>query len=223
MKKSMFPMIAVIALAGLTVLAQQNNGGRGGGRGPGGGGRGGAAGGPGGGAGGGAFNRPMMGPGGEMGAGMMGGNWMEGRIMQPDFMEKVGISQEQVDKLKEALKELDASSQKINEEIMTLSRQQGELARKVLIETGASPEELMQLVEKIGKLRTDQAKLRTQRIIVIRDKFTPEQRTKIGTVLQEEQQQARQQRMQQRQQNAGGAGAGGDAPPPPRPAAPQGW
>ena len=219
MKKTVFPMIAIIALAGLTVLAQQNNGGRGGGRGAGGGGGRGAAGGPGGGAGGpggGAFNRQMMGPGG----GMMG-NWMEGRIMQPDFMQKVGITQEQVDKLKAALKDLDDASQKINEEIMTLSRQQGELARKVLVETGANPEELMQLVEKIGKLRTDQAKLMTQRIIIIRDNLTPEQRTKIGTVLQEEQQ-TRQQRMQQRQQNAGGGGGGGDANAP-RPAAPQGW
>ena len=213
MKKSVFPMIAIIVLAGLTVFAQQNN--AGGGRGGRGGGGRGAAGAPGGGAGGpggGAFNRQALPPGG----GMMGGNWMEGRIMQPDFMQKVGISQEQVDKLKAALKDLDDASQKINEEIMTLSRQQGELARKVLIETGSNPEELMQLVEKIGKLRTDQAKLMTKRIIIIRDNLTPEQRTKIGTVLQEEQQ-ARQQR---RQQNPGGGGAEANAP---RPVAPQGW
>ena len=236
MKKSVFPIIAVIALAGLSVLAQQNNGGgRGQGRGAGGGGRGaaggpggpgGGAGGPGGGAGGGM--RQMMGAGGGAGAmagGMMGGNWLEGRIMQADFMEKAGITQENVDKLKAALKELDDAAQKINEEIRTLSLQQAELMRKVLTDADAKPDDLMALTEKIGGLRTEQAKLLNKRLLVIRDNLTPEQRKKVGDLLQEEQQQ-RQQRMQQRQQGGGAGAPGGGArnnANPPAPAAPQGW
>ena len=228
MKKSVFPIIAVIALAGLSVLAQQNNGGGGRGGNRGGNRPGGAAGGPGGpgggpgGPGGAAFNRAggpggMMG-GGMMGGGMMGGNWLEGRIMQPEFMEKVGLTQDGVDKLKAALKELDDAAQKINEEIMTLSRQQAELMQKVLVEADAKPDELIALAEKIGGLRTEQAKLATKRLIVIRDSLTAEQRKKIGDLLKEEQQQ-RQQRMQQRQQQGGG---GAPAPAAAAPA-PQGW
>jgi len=217
MKKSVFPIIAVIALAGLTVLAQNNNNagpgrqGRQGGRG---GAAGGGPGGPGGGAGGGAFNR-AGGPGGMMGGGMMGGNWLEGRIMQADFMEKVGLTQENVDKLKAALKELDDAMQKINTEIRTLSTQQAELMQKVLVDADAKTDDLMALTEKIGGLRTEQAKLTTKRLLVIRDNLTAEQRKKIGEQLQADQQQ-RQQRMQQRQQG------GGNGNPPP-PAAPQGW
>jgi len=173
--------------------------------------------------------RQMMGAGGGAGAmagGMMGGNWLEGRIMQADFMEKAGITQENVDKLKAALKELDDAAQKINEEIRTLSLQQAELMRKVLTDADAKPDDLMALTEKLGGLRTEQAKLVTKRLIVIRDNLTPEQRKKVGDLLQEEQQQ----RMQQRQQRQQGGGAAGGAPGggrnnanPPAPAAPQGW
>jgi len=164
----------------------------------------------------------MAGGGQAMAGGMMGGNWLEGRIMQADFMEKVGISQEGVDKLKAALKELDDAAQKINEEIRTLATQQAEMMRKVLTETDANPDDLMTLTEKLGVLRTEQAKLVTKRILVIRDNLTAEQRKKVGDLLQEEQQQRQQQR-QQRQQNAGGGAGGGNNANAPRPAAPQGW
>jgi len=158
----------------------------------------------------------MGGAAGGMMGGMIGGG-LERIIMQPAFLEQAGISQEQVDKLKAALKELDDAAAKINEEITTLSRQQADLMRKVLVETDAKPDELMALTEKIGGLRTEQAKLVNKRILVIRDNLTAEQRKKIGDALQDQQQ-----RMQQRRQNAGG-GAPGAAPAPAPAPAPQGW
>jgi len=249
MKKSMIPIIAVVALAGLSALAQGGGGGGGGGGrgGRGGGAAGGGGGGPGGGGGGGGRGaggpggggaamaggiRQAMGPGGAgaMMGGMMGGmqaNWIEIRIMQADFMEKAGITQDQAEKLKAALKELDDAAQKINEEIRTLSNQQADLMLKVLSEAGANADELTQLTEKIGKLRTDQALLVNKRLFLIRDNLTAEQRKKVGELLQEERTN-RMNRMQNRGQGGGGGGAPGaggnaNARQGAAPAAPQGW
>jgi chromosome segregation ATPase len=162
---------------------------------------------------------------------MMGGNWVEARIMAPEFMEKAGITQDQAEKLKAALKELDDAAQKINEEIMALSRQQADLMLKVLSEAGANADELTQLTEKIGGLRTEQAKLVNKRLFLIRDNLSAEQRKKVGDLLQEERtnrMNQMQQRQQQRQQGGGqgggaAGGGGGNANNAPRPAAPQGW
>jgi Spy/CpxP family protein refolding chaperone len=45
----------------------------------------------------------------------------------------------------------------------------------------------MAQIEKIGKLRIEQAKLAMQRVILIRDHLTPAQRTKLNTMLEEDQ------------------------------------
>jgi len=115
------------------------------------------------------------------------GFWLERKVMNPDFMKKLGISEEQSKSLRAAWKKITEQSQKLEEAIHLLARQQAELAKKVLSEPGSDTTELLNLVDKIGKLRIEQAKLAMQRVIIIRDHLTPEQRKQLSTMLEEDQ------------------------------------
>lgn len=114
-------------------------------------------------------------------------NWVGRRVTSPEVMEKVGIQGEQAAKLKTELDSLDKQSQKLDDDIQKAAQDQAEVAKKVLSEPGANDEQLMQQVERIGKMRTEQAKLATKRLIVIRDNLTPEQREKVSRLMGEEQ------------------------------------
>lgn len=116
-----------------------------------------------------------------------GGFWLERKITNPEFMQKVGLSEEQVTKLRAEWKKLEEQSQKLEEQIHQLARQQAELAKQVLAEAGSDTTEVMNLIEKIGKLRIEQAKTAMQRVIIIRDYLTQEQRTKLSKILDEDQ------------------------------------
>lgn len=122
------------------------------------------------------------------------GNWINKRMMNQEFLDKIGVTGEQAAKLKAKTDELEKESQKVEEEITKAAMEQAELAKKVLAEPGADTTEIMALVEKIGKLRTEQAKLATRRLIVMRDNLTAEQRQKASALLAEEQKKWREER-----------------------------
>ena len=115
------------------------------------------------------------------------GFWLERKVTNPEYMQKIGVSDEQAKKLKASWKKIGDQSQKMDEEIHVLARQQAELAKQVLAQPGSDTKELMALVEKIGMLRIEQAKQAMQRVILIRDHLTPEQRTKLNALLEEDQ------------------------------------
>jgi Spy/CpxP family protein refolding chaperone len=115
------------------------------------------------------------------------GLWLERKVTNPEYMQKIGISDEQAKKLKAFWKTNEDQNQKMEEEIHVLARQQAELAKQVLSQPGSDTKELMSLVEKIGMLRIEQAKQAMQRVILIRDHLTPEQRTKLNALLEEDQ------------------------------------
>lgn len=140
------------------------------------------------------------------------GNWVNKRLMNQEFLNKIGVTGEQAAKLKAKTDELEKESQKVEEEITQTAMEQAELAKKVLAEPGADTDEIMALVEKIGKLRTEQAKLATRRLIVMRDNLTAEQRQKAAALLAEEQKKWREER-----EKAGAANQ------PRRPPAPKNW
>jgi Spy/CpxP family protein refolding chaperone len=117
----------------------------------------------------------------------LAGFWLERKVTNPEYMQKVGITDEQAKKLRAAWKTIEEQSQKVEEEIHLLARQQAELAKKVLSAEGSDTQELMAQIEKIGKLRIEQAKLAMQRVILIRDHLTPAQRTKLSAMLEEDQ------------------------------------
>lgn len=147
------------------------------------------------------------------------GNWVGKRMMTPEFLEKIGVRGEQAAKLRTQLEDLDKQALKVEEEITKAAMDQAEIAKKVLAEPGADTAEMMTLIEKIGKLRTEQAKLATKRLIIMRDNLTPEQRQKASDFIGEEQKKWREER-EAREKNGGG-----DRPAkqPNRPAAPKGW
>lgn len=147
-------------------------------------------------------------------AAMLGrGNWLSRRISSQEFMDKVGIQGEQAAKLKAELDALDKQSLAIEEDISKAAQDQADVAKKVLTEPGSNDEELMKQVERIGKLRTEQAKLATKRLIVFRDHLTPDQRQKVSALLTEEQKRWREEREAHEKNGQNN----------PRPAAPKGW
>ncbi len=137
------------------------------------------------------------------------GNWMAKRVMSKDFMEKVGLSDDQARKLKEELEAIDKQSTAYDQEIKKAAAQQAEIAKKVLSEPGADVDGMMKLIEKIGAWRTEQAKLATRRLVVIRDNLTPEQREKAVSILTADQKKWREEREKKAT--------------PVRPAAPKDW
>jgi Spy/CpxP family protein refolding chaperone len=116
------------------------------------------------------------------------GFWLERKVTNPEFMKKIGITEEQATKLKESWKLIEAESSNIEEEIRLLARQQAEHVKKALAEEGSDTTAIMDVIEKIGKLRIDQAKLAMKRVILIRDHLTPEQRKLLNKVVEEDQQ-----------------------------------
>lgn len=146
------------------------------------------------------------------------GNWVGKRMMTPEFLEKIGVTGEQAANLRKQLETLDKQAQQVEEEITKAAMEQAEIAKKVLAEPGADTEEMMQLVEKIGRMRTEQAKLATRRLIIMRDNLTAEQRQKATAFLNDEQKKWREER-ETREKN-GGARPGNQ---PNRPPAPKGW
>lgn len=113
--------------------------------------------------------------------------WIERKVTNPEYMQKIGVSEEQAKKLRVSWKQFEEQTQKVEEEIHLLARQQAELAKKILSQPGSDTKELMALVEKIGMLRIEQAKQAMQRVILIRDHLTAEQRTKLSALLEEDQ------------------------------------
>jgi len=116
------------------------------------------------------------------------GFWLERKVTNPEFMKKIGITEEQATKLREAWKLIEEESSKIEDEIRLLARQQAEHVKKALSEEGSETSAIMDVIEKIGKLRIEQAKLAMKRVILIRDHLTPEQRKLLGKVVEEDQQ-----------------------------------
>ena len=115
------------------------------------------------------------------------GLWLERKVTNPEYMQKIGITEEQAKKLNVGWKKLEEQNKKLEEEIHLLARQQAELAKQVLCQSGCDTKNLMTLVERIGTLRIEQAKLAMQRVILIRDHLTPEQRTKLNDLLEDDQ------------------------------------
>ncbi len=148
------------------------------------------------------------------------GNWVGKRVLTKDFMDQVGIGEEQAKKLKEELDNIDSRSSKLEEEINKAALEQATIAKEVLAQPGASIDGIMEKIEQIGKLRTEQAKLTTLVLVAIRDNLTEEQRKKANELIADEGKKRMKERMLRREredrEHKGGQ-------PPPRPELPKGW
>jgi hypothetical protein len=117
--------------------------------------------------------RRMGGEGGDQGMMIMR------MLANPKVLEEAGISTAQADKLKAALKEVEEKMIDLDASIKKASLTQAEQMSKLLADAQSSPKELMATVEKIGDLRTEQAKLQIQRLVAIRENLTPDQIAKV--------------------------------------------
>ena len=151
------------------------------------------------------------------------GNWVGKHITDKAFMDKVGIADEQAKKIKEEMDKIDTRLKELDVTINRAAMQQAEIAKKVLAEPGASIDEIMKIIEHIGQLRTEQAKLSTQILVVVRDNLTDEQRKKAQELIAAEGQKRMAERMGRREREEQRPGGGPPPPGPPRPAAPKGW
>lgn len=102
-------------------------------------------------------------------------------LANPKILAEADISTEQAGKLQAALKEVEIKMIDLDAAIKKASLSQTEQMAKLLADTQSSPKELMATVEKIGNLRTEQAKLQIQRLVAIREHLTPDQIAKIRT------------------------------------------
>lgn len=148
------------------------------------------------------------------------GNWVGKRVLMKEFMDQVGIGEEQAKKLKEELSQIDARSAKLEEEINKAALEQATIAKDVLSQPGASVDAIMEKIEQIGKLRTEQAKLTTLVLVAIRDNLTEEQRKKANELITAEGKKRMKERMQRREREEHDRKG---AQQPPRPNMPKGW
>ena len=151
------------------------------------------------------------------------GNWVGRHITNKEFMEKVGIADEQAKKIKEEMDKIDSRLKELDVTINQAAMQQAEIAKKVLAEPGASVDEIMTIIERIGQLRTEQAKLSTQILVLVRDNLTDEQRKKAQELISAEGQKRLVERAARRDREEQRPGGGPPPGGPPRPAAPRGW
>ncbi len=139
----------------------------------------------------GAMNQNNMMPGGPGGQMMPRrridyGNWLGAMVVSEKFIKEIGISEEQVNKLKAALARFDEEWRKLDEEIRQNARQQAEKCKELLGKPGDDAAEVLAIVEKIGKLRTEQAKISIKTLMTIRDTLNDEQRKKAMTLIRSE-------------------------------------
>ncbi len=151
------------------------------------------------------------------------GNWVGRKVMTKEFIDKVGINDEQAANLKAAMEKIEKKLKEVDNEISKLSIEQARLAKKILNEPGADATEIIEIIEKIGVLRTEQAKANTQILISIRDTLTEDQR-KIAneTIAEEGRRRMIERRMRRQRVERGEQGQPGPDTPG-RPAVPKGW
>jgi len=93
----------------------------------------------------------------------------------PDAAEVVKLTDEQREGLKKGMAALDRRRSVVAEALRVASLEQAALAAKVMADKQAATNELMELVGKIGGLRTEQARIQTERLLVIRDTLSADQ------------------------------------------------
>ncbi len=143
------------------------------------------------------------------------------RIMDdPETAKAINLTAVQREALQKGTKALDDRMTVVSESLRVASLEQAALAAKVMADKQAATNELMTLVQKIGGLRTEQANIQTEKLIVIRDTLSAEQIRAASAAAQKKMEEIRA-RMKQR---GGERGArGGDRRAAPLPQRPEGW
>jgi hypothetical protein len=106
-------------------------------------------------------------------------------IDNPKIQPTLNLTDAQKEGLKKRIAALDERQAVVNEAFRTAAREQIAQAAKVMADKQATTNELMELVEKIGRLHTEQAKIQTEKMLAIRDTLSTEQIQRATEVLKE--------------------------------------
>lgn len=169
----------------------------------------------GGGLGGGRFgqDREGRGPGNRQGMGGQGGQrkppmeMMIGKLIQnPEAAEKLGLTEEQISKIKNGTEEIRTGMQELTEKMRSAAEEQVKLLQGDTIDEAA----LMAAVEKTGAIRTEIAKLKIRGLILVKTTLTPEQVQKIKQFIHHRRQQMNERRGRGPRDGEGGGDGEGD-------------
>ena len=151
-----------------------------------------------------AGERPMAGP-------MMhaAGAWVPRMLASKASLEKIGVTDEALrTKLIAELKPLKEQGDLLEQRIRDVSREQVKLMQGLLKDKGCDPKPVMEKIDEVAKLRSEQGRLSVRALVVLRDNLSPEQLEKArALVLERGRERGRMRR--------GGMGPGGERPVPP--------
>ncbi|MCL1888218.1 MAG: Spy/CpxP family protein refolding chaperone [Kiritimatiellaeota bacterium] len=98
----------------------------------------------------------------------------------------LGLTDEQVAKLRPLLAEVDAKIREVDAKIQKLGLDQANVFAKALADKeDESEKELLALTDKIGEASVERARLRIQRLLVLKQVLTPEQVAKAADLVKE--------------------------------------
>jgi len=115
---------------------------------------------------------------------------LEKMLGNPELVEEIGLSKEQVAGLKEGTFEMRKDEIRLGADLQLAALQQARLVQ----DPEASEEDIMEAVEETGRIRTEIAKLHMRRLIMVRETLTPEQQEKVHEMVRRHMRKRMQQR-----------------------------
>jgi len=108
-----------------------------------------------------------------------GGERLLDRLLSnTNLAAEIGLDEETIAKLREETHALKDRQVELTVQIQKLSLKQADLMPKLMSAPDANADEIMNTIDAIGKLRTEQAKLMVQNLITVRKYLTPAQISK---------------------------------------------
>ena len=139
---------------------------------------------------------PNRGGGGRAGEGDVPPQAVVRMLDNQEMIAKIGLSNDQVGQLRDKLLELQKREIQLRAQQQTAAADQANLITKPEIDEKA----VMKVVEQLGQVRTEMAKLQIKRVILLKKSLTDEQRAKLRAIIRERRERPRS------GQNAEGAG-----------------
>jgi hypothetical protein len=104
-------------------------------------------------------------------------------IAEPRVMEELGMAPEKAESLRSELNKLQERQIDLQAELQKLMLRQTDMVAGLLADRAKTPDETMKLVEEIGKVRTEIAKLTIERVLALRNHLTDEQIAKARAMM----------------------------------------
>ena len=119
---------------------------------------------------------------------LSGERLMDRLLANAKLTKELGLSDETVANLREESRQNKTRQIDLDAQILKLSLAQHDAMAKLLLDADTHTNEVMKILEDIGRLRTDQAKLAVQNLLMIRKYLTPDQIRKARELMRERQQ-----------------------------------